>query len=321
MRHGSTERVHRWCVRLAEAAGRSWCRTLTAAVAAIASAAAFADDNAFSFGAVGDLPYFAWEEVRLEKMIEAWNREDLAFVLHVGDIKSGQDLCSDGLYTRRRALLDRSLHPLVLLPGDNEWTDCHRQNNGGFDPLERLAHLRTVFYPNDSTLGAQPATLDRHSPEFPEIVRWQRNGVLFVGLNVAGSHNGLRLNAASDAEYERRDAANLEWLALAFEHARMQQAHAVVVAFHANPHFESAAGSRAREGYDDVVAALEREARAFGKPVLVIHGDTHHYRVDHPLPGTPNLARMEVLGSPGVGWTRVSVDPGRPEVFGFELVR
>ena len=101
----------------------------------------------------------------------------------------------------------------------------------------------------------------------------------------------------------------------------MYRAHAIVVSFHANPRFDSPAGSRAREGYDDVVAALEREASAFEKPVLVIHGDTHHYRVDHPLPGTPNLVRMEVLGSPWVGWTRVSVDPGRPEVFSFELVR
>jgi hypothetical protein len=313
MRHGRR--------RLAEQAVRSWPRALVAAVAAIASTAAVADDSAFTFAAVGDLPYFAWEELRLEKMIETWNRESLAFVLHVGDIKSGQDLCSGTLYTRRRALFDRSLHPFILLPGDNDWTDCHRQNNGGFDPLERLALLRTVFYPNDATLGAQPETLQRHSLAFPEIVRWERGGVVFVGLNVAGSHNGRRVSAASEAEYARRNAANLDWLASAFEHARTQEARAVLVAFHADPRFESPAGSRAREGYDDVVTALEREAHAFGQPILVIHGDTHRYRVDHPLPGTPNLVRMEVLGSPGVGWTRVSVDPGRPEVFSFELVR
>ena len=35
---------------------------------------------------------------------------------------------------RRRALLARSVHPLVLLPGDNEWTDCHRLGAGGHDP-------------------------------------------------------------------------------------------------------------------------------------------------------------------------------------------
>jgi len=28
--------------------------------------------------------------------------------------------------------------PLIFVPGDNEWTDCHRQNNGSYDPIERL---------------------------------------------------------------------------------------------------------------------------------------------------------------------------------------
>ena len=32
--------------------------------------------------------------------------------------------------------------PFIYTPGDNEWTDCHRENNGSFDPIERLtAHL------------------------------------------------------------------------------------------------------------------------------------------------------------------------------------
>lgn len=321
IRRASTEQVQRWWVRLAEPAVRGWPGAIAAAaIGLFASAAAQADDAAFSFAAVGDLPYFAWEELRVEQMIEVWNREDLAVVLHVGDIKSGRDLCSGALYSQRRALFDRSRHPFVLLPGDNDWTDCHRHNNGGFDPLERLALLRRVFYPDDATLGLQRMQLQRHSTRFPEIVRWEKDGIVFVGLNVAGSHNGLRVSPASEAEYEQRNAANLEWLAAAFEHARVQQARAVVVAFHANPHFESAVGSPPREGYDDLVAALEREAHALVKPVLVIHGDTHHYRVDHPFSAVPNLVRMEVLGSPGVGWTRVSVDPGRPHVFGFELV-
>jgi hypothetical protein len=284
-------------------------------------APARAEEGALRFAAVGDVPYFAWEELRFEQMIEAWNREDLAFVLHVGDIKSGRDPCSDALYTQRRSLFDRSTHPFILLPGDNEWTDCHRQSNGGFDPLERLALLRRVFYPDNATLGGQPVELRRHSAEFPENVRWEQENIVFVGLNVAGSHNGLRASPASDAEYERRNAANLEWLASAFEHARLRQARAVMVAFHANPRFEAQPGSAAREGYDDLVAALEHEARAFGNPVAVIHGDTHQYRVDHPLLSAPNVVRMEVLGSPGVGWTRVTVPREGPAVFAFELVQ
>ena len=39
---------------------------------------------------------------------------------------------------------------MIYVPGDNEWTDCHRANNGGYDPLERLAFLRAMFYPGRS---------------------------------------------------------------------------------------------------------------------------------------------------------------------------
>jgi len=321
LRHSGIGREHRSIRRLAEWVASGWRRALAGLAVAFCIGAVQAQETALRFAAVGDVPYFAWEELRFEQMIEAWNREDLAFVLHVGDIKSGRDLCSGALYTQRRALFDRSAHPFILLPGDNEWTDCHRQYNGGFDPLERLALLRKVFYPDNRTLGVQPVELTRHSPEFPEIVRWEHQGVVFVGLNVAGGHNGLRVSPASDAEYERRNAVNLEWLASAFEHARRQQARAVVVAFHANPRFEARPGSPAREGYDHLVAALERKARAFGKPVAVIHGDTHQYRVDYPLPSAPNLVRMEVLGSPGVGWTRVTVPRDGAAAFGFELVK
>jgi hypothetical protein len=321
LRHSEVGQERGSTRRLAERVVFGGRRALAGFAVAFCIGAVQAQDTALRFAAAGDVPYFVWEQLRFEQMLEAWNREELAFVLHVGDIKSGRDLCSGALYTQRRALFDRSAHPFILLPGDNDWTDCHRQSNGGFDPLERLALLRKVFYANNGTLGASPAELARHSTEFPEIVRWEHQGVVFVGLNVAGGHNGLRVSPASDAEYERRNTANLDWLASAFEHARMQRARAVVVAFHANPRFEAKAGSPAREGYDDLVAALEREAHAFGKPVAVIHGDTHHYRVDHPLPSTPNLVRMEVLGSPGVGWTRVTVTPGESPAFAFELVQ
>ena len=36
--------------------------------------------------------------------------------------------------------------PVIYTPGDNEWTDCHRVNNGGYNPLERLdAHPARVL--------------------------------------------------------------------------------------------------------------------------------------------------------------------------------
>jgi hypothetical protein len=41
--------------------------------------------------------------------------------------------------------------------------------------------------------------------------------------------------------------------------------------------------------------------------VVLIHGDTHIYRDDEPLPG---LRRVEAWGSPFVGWLRAGVRTG-----------
>jgi hypothetical protein len=276
------------------------------------------------FAILGDLPYFAWEALRLEQMLDRMNDEPLAFVLHVGDIKGGEALCSDGMYLERRALFERSAHPFLLLPGDNDWTDCHRASNGSHDPLERLAFLRRTFHGDESSLGKRTLRPLRQA-RYPENMRWELGEVVFVTVHAVGSYNGLGRSQEGDAEYAARNAANLEWLAAAFAQATRSTARGVVVAFHANPRFEQPAGSRARRGHEDLVRALAEHARAFPHPVLVVHGDTHTYRLDRPLaihgaPDLSNVTRLESFGSPMTGWVRVTIDPGRPELFVVEPV-
>ena len=45
--------------------------------------------TALQFALIGDTPYSAAEATALDSMIEDINREDLAFVIHVGDITGG----------------------------------------------------------------------------------------------------------------------------------------------------------------------------------------------------------------------------------------
>jgi hypothetical protein len=51
--------------------------------------------------------------------------------------------------------------------------------------------------------------------------------------------------------------------------------------------------------------------------VLLAHGDGHVYIVDHPL-RPQNVTRMQVPGSPRVGWVRVFVREHASEPFAFE---
>ena len=282
----------------------------------------------FSFAVVGDAPYSGFEEPVFAKMLEEIDRENLAFVVHVGDIKSGSSACSDDLFAKRLQQFQSVRHPFIYVPGDNEWTDCHRS---GADPLERLAKLREAFYPDDNSLGKRKLRLERQSAaprfaEYRENVRWRVGGALFIGLNVPGSNNNLGRTARMDAEFARRSAANAAWLAQGFDLAKKHGDAAVFIAMQADPRFEWA--SRRRAGAADGYAALRREllehTRAFGRPVILIHGDTHRYRVDHPLidPATrkpiETFTRIESFGSPLVDWIEVSVDTTGAQLLAFK---
>jgi hypothetical protein len=79
--------------------------------------------------------------------------------------------------------------------------------------------------------------------------------------------------------------------------------------------------TRRATGFDDFLAALEKETVAFGKPVVYVHGDTHIFRVDKPLFGSTsrrsieNFTRVATFGYPDTHWVRAIVDPKDPQVF------
>jgi hypothetical protein len=284
----------------------------------------------FAFGALGDAPYYPWEDWRYPLMLQDMDGNDLAFAIHVGDIFWRP--CSDDRYARTLRWFNGLKHPLIYVPGDNEWADCWTEQEGGFDPRDRLAHLRQMLYPNpSSSLGRQTLPLDTQSSnpafaEFVEHARWSQQGIVFATIHVVGSGNftqpfPVRTNA-DDEESRRRLEAALAWLHETFTRARAQAATAVVVSFHADPAFDGSAADQAP--FRRLIDAFEDKAVGFGKPVLLIHGDSHHFISDHPLnareTGQPivNVARLEVPGSPLVGWVRVVVTPGVTTTFAFE---
>ena len=60
--------------------------------------------------------------------------------MHAGDIKAGSEPCSDSLILSRFGSYQAFQRAFVYTPGDNEWTDCHRVNNGSHNPpLRRQA--------------------------------------------------------------------------------------------------------------------------------------------------------------------------------------
>ncbi|MBS0337449.1 MAG: hypothetical protein JSS40_11660 [Proteobacteria bacterium] len=256
------------------------------------------------FVLLGDVPYSQPHANLLDGMIDRINRQAPALVVHLGDITGGNGPCTDAWFEARARQFARFSAPFVLLPGDNEWTDCHRT---GYDPLERLAKVRKLFH---SQAIALPE-FARQSAARPEHVRWVWDATVFVGLNVPGSNNNLGRTAAMDEEYAARMFAVAAWLREAEQLASAPRIRALVVMMQADPDFEErrrAAGLP--DGYAGLRAALAETARRLGKPLIVAHGDTHQFRHDRPMAGVPNLTRIEVDGWPWLGWLLVHVQPG-----------
>lgn len=284
----------------------------------------------FAFAAFGDAPYDPLETRRYGLTLRDIDQHDLSFVIHIGDIFWRP--CSQERYERSRNWFNGLKHPVIYVPGDNEWADCWTRQEGGFDPRDRLALLRRILYPRPAmTLGGRTLPLETQSAnpalaEFVEHARWSANNLVFATLHIVGSGNFTERfpgrTAADDEEVRRRLEASLAWLHETFAAAKSRSANGVVIAFHANPGFDWSPADQMP--FRPLLDALAKEAVAFGKPVLLIHGDTHHFITDHPLraSGTnqpiANVTRLEVPGSPDVGWVRVAVTTGDTPAFAFE---
>lgn len=329
-------------------------RLLTAAVLALGLSACAtgpgAQHGTYSFGVWGDMPYKkAGDESKLPAVLQSINQSNIAFSIYDGDIKDGSSKCTDDIYTDAVKMFGTLVKPVVYVPGDNEWTDCHRTNNGGFDGLERLKHLRKIMFPTANSLGQTTMPLQHQGKlgeKYVENTRFSHGPVVFAGLNVPGSNNNVVLSAkectnksartpaqcdASNAEYLERDAANVVWLEQTFQQAKDTGAQGVVLVIQADPGFDLPETEEVDEsqqprfnGYRNFVAQVIKQTEGFKGQVLLVHGDTHFFKVDKPLYSPakllPNLTRLQTFGSPSLHWVKVTVDAGSDQLFQIQPV-
>lgn len=301
----------------------------------------------FSMGLWGDMPYAKADDApAIPALLDDMNASDIAFSMYDGDIKDGSSECVDSIYTDAMAMFDTLKKPVFYIPGDNEWTDCHRTNNGGYDNLERLDHVRKTMFATPESFGMEKLVVERQAgpgEKFVENMRHEQGGVMFVGLNVPGSNNNKVADdaactkksartpeqcAADNAEYAERDAANIAWLKDSFAKATAAGDKGVMIVIQGDVGFdvpETEDDSEARlpgnDGYAAFLDALIAETETFAGQVVLVHGDTHFFKIDKPLPDykhlLTNFTRVETFGSPNVHWIKVDVDATSRDVFTF----
>jgi hypothetical protein len=88
------------------------------------------------------------------------------------------------------------------------------------------------------------------------------------------------------------------------------------------------------DGFHDLLSQLRDETIAFGKPVVLVHGDSHYFMIDKPLLDSQgrrveNFTRVERYGdhtfsahpewdTNDVHWVKALVDPQSRDVFAFQ---
>jgi hypothetical protein len=277
--------------------------------------------------------------------------------------------CSNALYAQALGYFNSLRQPAFFTTGDNDWTDCDRTINGHFNDVERLQHERQVFFSGayaHSSMGQQQMNVEvQSSPDclgwdyttssttpFPcvENRRWTFHKVTFATLNVQGTCNNLCSSGAGDpagdaAEWQARNPADIQWLKDTFAEAEAQNSAGVMIIWQADPGFDTSGYQGAptrnpttlaetdvppnQDGFQSVLLELRSQTIAFGKPVVLVHGDSHYFRVDRPLLDSTgltvqNFTRVETFGDHqeqgvnNVHWVKALIDPNSKDVFAFQ---
>ncbi|MFT3998048.1 MAG: metallophosphoesterase family protein [Asticcacaulis sp.] len=300
------------------------------------------------FIVIGDTPYDDVDRAMLSRALPLIKAQKPAFILHVGDIQSGGEVCGPPDDKFAQLLTELKPIPVIYTPGDNEWTDCDRKDDPTtgrkFSELQRLQTLRTRFFSAPALSHGRWRYTQQ--AEQPENARFEYKGLVFVTVHAVGTNNGRNFVMGDDPQAvakaaDARDAADVSWLHAAFTEARRRKARGVVVVMQADmtavltkafgvPCTDAIADEhRLCDGHLPVRSALVEEARTFPGKVILIHGDTEPFTLSRgdvagrsPEDTTPDLWRLNAAGDAGEkdgkSWgvrdvTAVTIDPSQPD--------
>jgi hypothetical protein len=229
----------------------------------------------------------------------------------------------------------------------------------GGDPVDNLALVRSIFFPTPGkaiggamTVHTQAQEFDPAFPtdsQYVENVWFMKSGVLFVAANIpGGSNNGTdpwygapSMGSAQSQEVANRTGAAQRWLKTAFDRAASEGASSMVIMEQADMWDLDGVSPSHISQYKPYIDIIATRSASFGKPVLLINGDSHVYRSDNPLVksapcliepssgatavactadafdnqphgyNVPNFHRVVVHGSTTpLEWLKLTVDPG-----------
>lgn len=292
---------------------------------------AFAQHSVFSFAVLGDMPYdLPADYTVFDSLISKVNASNMAFSIHVGDFKSSVTPCSNKAFDTIRNYFSKFENPLIYTPGDNEWTDCHKPEAGGYIPTERLLYLRKLFFSTPYSLGMKPVQLfnqgmSKKNTAFVENTYFSFKRVSFATLHVVGSNNNFFVDTEDHCkEFYERQLADLDWLEIVFSKAKADSSLALVIAMQADMYKFSTQQEKPESGFILIKKKLAELSYESNLRILLVNGDTHEFVIDKPIlinnKCLENFSRVTVPGDKNHSYVKINVDSKSPTVFSFEEV-
>ena len=285
---------------------------------------AISQQKKFTIVAFGDMPYKVPNDYpKFERVIKTLNKENPNFIVHVGDFKSGSSLCSTEYFEKMHAYFKTINPPFIYTPGDNEWTDCNRKAAGEYDPIERLALLRKMFFGSDKSFGKKKINLlsQAKSNGFEKFVEnnlWTYGGIQFATIHLVGSNNNFK-ESGDNQEFIEREKANLAWLDQVF--AAAQDKKGLMLFTQADMFYKDLKPSK---GFEKVVNKITELTQKYGKQVFLVNGDSHRFITDKPIlinnqkATLMNFTRIQVFGDAEMAAIKITYDPTSTSLFQVE---
>lgn len=252
----------------------------------------------------------------LDSITHVSQSKSLFFV--VNGLRSQQESCSDGVFQRRRKILDEAGKPAIVSISARDWAEC-RNEKGDSAAQERLNYLRGMLFerdqaPRESNIQIVRQSLAVKFRNYAENARWESGGIQFATINLPANNNHYLAAAGRNNEFEDRLIANRAWLQRVFSHAKSRKMKGIVLFADGNPMVSPAKSNRPdrHDGFAETRKQLATLAARFPGKVLLIHGQQSYGNITW----RDNLG---VMGA-GRGVFEVSVKPRVNVMFSIKRI-
>jgi hypothetical protein len=223
----------------------------------------------FGFYLMGDTPYADWEDQMLQHQILNLHKNQsshILFAVHVGDIQKVQRTdCAEAHYKHIADVLKDGPLPTFVIPGDNDWFDCHDRKTSFSLFRQYLTHLDQDWH------HTFPIVRDVHNPE---LLALEHDGILFLSIHLINT----RINDEPEINFQIRMTNNQVWVRQQLDHYfSSTYIRGVVILGH------SLRSPRTRPFFEFLADSFLKNPERLKVPVVYLHGDGHNWDVDQKL--------------------------------------